>query len=95
MASLPHIVHDRTLLLLERHERGQHPLREAAAVLAVSAKLRLRHSTAGRIARSAALLVGSTPRLCAKVHNAAENFSKRPVSNVLTLSATLCEVAGH
>src|SRR3954467_15280461 len=39
-------------------------------------KLPLRQSTAGRIACSAALLVGSTPGTVTKVHNAGHSFSK-------------------
>ena len=34
----------------------------------------LRHNTPGRIARSAALVVGSTPATCTKVHNAWRRF---------------------
>src|SRR5205823_14381476 len=38
-------------------------------------KLPLRHSTAGRKARSAPLLVGSSPSTCANVHIAGHHFS--------------------
>src|SRR5262249_23160544 len=37
-------------------------------------KLVLRHCTPGRIARSAVLLVGSTPSTCTNVHNASRRF---------------------